>query len=137
MLNQLRKFFRWFLLGDAPLGAFVPSDAATSTFRDPALSTTAVAVKASAGSVVGYNIFNPGSALAYVHFYDVAQGSVTVGTTVPKLSLPLPSNSSATVGIDSKQASVPYSTAITVAASTTPGGSTAPGTALVVNILYN
>ncbi len=109
-----------------------------STNRQPALTNTAVAVKATAGKLYGYNIFNPGTALAYVHFYDVASGSVTVGTTTPKLSIALPSNASAFVGDDTGFGDIPvdFTTAITIAASTTPGGGTAPGTALVTNLYY-
>lgn len=113
------------------------SGTGTSTFRDAALSNADVAVKASAGRVYGYNLFNPGSALAYVHFYDAATADVTVGTTTPKLSLALPSNANAQIGVDSGfDPPITFATAITVAASTTPGGGTAPGTAIVANVLY-
>ena len=110
----------------------------TDTFRNAAVSNSAVAVKVSDANMYGYNLFNPGIALAYVHFYDVAQASVVVGTTVPKLSLALPSNATATVGVDAFFGANPinFATAITIAATTTPGGGTAPGTAIVANVAY-
>lgn len=119
-------------------GAASASVTGLDTFRNAALSNTDVAVKASAGRVHGYNFFNPGTALAYVHFYDLATADVTVGTTTPKLSIALPSSATAQVGVDTGLGGPPitFATAITVAASTTPGGGTAPGTAIVANIFY-
>lgn len=106
-------------------------------YRNAALSNTKQVVKAAPGKVWWYNIFNPGVALAYLHFYDAASADVTVGTTVPTLSIALPSIATASVGVDSPQVvGLQFSTAITIAATTTPGGGTAPGTALVVNIGY-
>lgn len=72
---------------------------------------------------------NTNATLAYVQVFDVA-GSVTVGTTAPKISIPMyPSpapNRLAAMGLT-------FSNAIKVAATTTSTGSTAPGTALVCN----
>lgn len=105
--------------------------------RDPALTNTAVAVKASAGRLYGYHIFNPGTALAYVQIYNVAAASVVVGTTTPIITLAMPSNSSSNVGVDHLFSTpVTFATAIAVAATTTPTGGTAPGTAIVVNVFY-
>ena len=42
---------------------------------------TTRAIKASAGKLKGYYIYNPNAAAAYVNVYNTAQGSVTVGTT--------------------------------------------------------
>jgi hypothetical protein len=64
------------------------------------LTTTAVAVKASAGKVHGVFMQSTG-ALAYLSLWNVAQGSVTVGTTSQDFALGV----SATSG----QTSVAYS----------------------------
>lgn len=123
-------------------GAFsIPTPNASSTaasiFRDVALTNTAVAIKASSGRVLSGHFFNPGSALAYLHFYNVAAASVTVGTTVPVYSIPLPSNANGSVADDwVPPHPIPFATAISMAASTTPNGGTAPSTALVVSGLY-
>ena len=105
-----------------------------STFRNAALSNTATAVKASAGRVYGYNVSNPNASQdVYLHFYDVAAGSVVVGTTTPKLSLWVPANG----GLDSLFAiPIAFGTAITVAISTTATGGTAPSSGGVVNLFY-
>lgn len=105
--------------------------------RDPALSNTAVAVKASSGRLYGYHIFNPGTALAYVQIYNVAAASVVVGTTTPIITLAMPSNSSSSVGVDHLFSTpVTFGTAIAVAATTTPTGGSAPATAIVTNFFY-
>lgn len=98
-----------------------------------ALSTTVQSVKAGAGKLGGWYIYNPNASVAYVQIFNVASGSVTLGTTTPTLSLGIPASSAANLmngeGID-------FSTAISIAATTTATGSTAPGTGLVTNFLY-
>jgi hypothetical protein len=103
-----------------------------SMFRNTALSNTAVAVKASAGNLSGCHIYNPNSSAAFVQFYNVAQGSVTVGTTTPDWTIFVP----ALGGVDGDILPTSFTTAITVAATTTITGGTAPSTGLLVNLRY-
>jgi hypothetical protein len=104
-----------------------PSIKGLDTNRQTALSNTAVAVKASQGRIYGYHYQNPGSADAYIQFYDIAQGSVTVGTTTPKRTLWIPAFGAVdTAGITP---TLMFDTAITIAATSTATGGTAPGTA--------
>lgn len=49
-------------------------------YRNPALTNTAVQVKASGGSVMGWNFINPNSVDVYVNFFNLAS-NVTVGTS--------------------------------------------------------
>ncbi len=95
-----------------------------STYRSVALTSTALAVKTSPGSVSFLHVANLESmaVTCYVHLYDTALASTTVGTTVPKWSMVLAAGTIQTVPF-----SVPlsFTTAITVAATTTAGGSTA------------
>lgn len=97
------------------------------------LVATAQAAKASAGQLYGYYLYNPEAAVTFVHFYDVAQGSVTVGTTNPLFSLQIPAASAAnlmgTMGIL-------FATAITIAATTTAGGNTAPATGVSATLWF-
>lgn len=117
--------------------AAVPMASATATGlttnRQTALSNTAVAVKASSGRVYGYHIYNPNTSDSYVQLYDVAQGGVSVGTTTPTRTLWIPSGGA----IDS-QFAIPlsYGTAITIAATTTITGGSAPSSGLLVEIDY-
>lgn len=95
-----------------------------STYRSVALTNTALAVKATAGTVSFLHVANLESmaVTCYVHLYNVAAASVIVGTTVPIWSMVLGAGTIQTVPF-----SVPitFSAAIAAAATTTAGGSTA------------
>jgi hypothetical protein len=99
-----------------------------------ALTHTATAVKASACAFYGYRIYNPNSAVVYVQLFNLASASVTVGTTAPTDVIPVPAG-----GFTDMRYPVPdaYVAALTVAATTTVNGSTAPGSALVATFFYN
>jgi hypothetical protein len=99
----------------------------TSSDGGTALTSTAQAIKASAGKLKGYYIYNPNAAAAYVQFYNTAQGSVTVGTTNPLFMLTLPPASAANLWMES---GVNFSTAMSWSATSTAGGNGAPTTAL-------
>lgn len=127
--------------GTNSLGKVVPeassSGAALQVSRNAALSNTAVAISAISGRLYGWHVFNPGTALAYVQVYNLAAASVVVGTTTPTITLALPSNSTSNVGVDGLfSIPVEFSSAISMAATTTPTGGTAPGTALLANMFY-
>jgi hypothetical protein len=104
----------------------------SADFRS-ALSTTVQSVKGSAGKLGGWYIYNPNASAAFVQIFNVSSGSVTLGTTTPTLSLGVPATSAANLmsgeGVD-------FGTAISIAATTTATGNTAPGTGLVTNILF-
>ena len=61
------------------------------------------------------------AAIAYVQVFNVASGSVTLGTTAPTFVLGLPANGGATFNND---IGIVMGTAITIAATTTNNGST-------------
>lgn len=100
-------------------------DAATPKLS-AALSNAAATLKATAGKLRWYEIFNPSAATAYVQLFDKA--TPTVGTDTPVLSLGVPAG-----GRISGDAYTAFYNAITAAATTTPGGNTAPATPLVAN----
>lgn len=109
--------------------------AGTSVNRQTALTNTAVAIKASAGNLYGYhfsNQANPAQDL-YVHLYNVAAGSVTVGTTTPSRSYFLPAGA-----VLDTPLSVPaaFSTAMSYAVSTTATGGTAPTNAIYAHVEF-
>lgn len=97
------------------------------------LTNTAVAVKASAGQLYGWFIYNPNDEASMVNLYDIAQGSVTVGTSTAKLQLTIPAGAAAnvlgTMGIQ-------FGTALTVSATKTAGSNTAPDVGLDVQLFY-
>lgn len=98
------------------------------------LVATAQVIKASAGQLYGYYLYNPEAAVTFVHFYNTAQGSVTVGTTNPLFSLAIPAGSAANLMTDT---GIPFSNAgWSIAATTTAGGNTAPGTGVSAVVWY-
>lgn len=99
---------------------------------ESALSTTVSSVKASAGEFGGYFCYNPNTTVEYIQVFNAS--SVTLGTTTPLMSLGIPPSSAANLNIRN---GINFSTAIQVAATTTPTGSTAPTTALNCNFWFN
>lgn len=103
------------------------------TVRDADVDNTAQACKTSKGRLYGYHIQNPNASDAWLQLYDVAAGSVTVGTTTPKLSLIVPANGAIEhIGV----IPIAFDTAITYSATTTAAGGTDPTTGLVGNLFY-
>lgn len=98
------------------------------------LVATAQVVKASAGQLYGYYVYNPEAAVTFVHFYNVAAASVTVGTTNPQMTLAIPAGSAANVTIP--QGIVFSNAGWSVAATTTAGGNTAPATGASLVVWY-
>lgn len=123
--------------GTNNIGQVVPAASATlgglTQHKTDALVATAVAVKASAGQVYGYHISNQSDADAYVQFYNIAQGSVTVGTSTRTRTLFIPQGGVIDTALPF---GLTFSTAITIAATTTITGNTAPSTGLLVMIDY-
>ena len=97
-----------------------------------ALTNSAQTVKATQGGIGGYYIYNPDSAAAYVQFFDES-GTITIGTTTPKMSIGVPAGAAAHIEFAHD---IPFLNSIKVAATTTATGLTAPGTSLVANIFY-
>lgn len=110
-------------------------DSANFTSGDTftALTNSAQPIKASAGKFGGYYIYNPNSSATYVIVYNVAHGSVTVGTTTPKLVFCIPATSGANLELT---VGIAFDTAMSIAATTTGGGNTAPTTALEAMVWY-
>ena len=107
---------------------------ATSADGSTALTNSAQVVKASAGNLYGYYIYNPNSAATYVHLYNTAAASVTVGATNPLVTFCIPATAGANVGFPYP---VTFSNAgWSVSATTTGGGNTAPTTALEAVFFY-
>lgn len=99
-----------------------------------ALSTTVSSVKASAGLLGGFYCYNPAAAVTYVQIFNVATGSVTLGTTTPALSFGIPAGGGGVHEFVNGLGG--FSTAISVAATTTATGSSAPATAIDCNFFY-
>jgi hypothetical protein len=96
------------------------------------LSTTDV--KATAGFVGKVHCYNPNATVAYVQVFNVVHGSVTLGTTVPTDIVAIaPSTTDGWIADYGAGVNLGGS-GISVAATTTYGGLTAPGSALVCSV---
>jgi len=110
-------------------GAAASTINSTSSDGGTALTNGAQAIKASAGKLLGYYIFNPNTVHCFVQVYNTASGSVTVGTTNPLFMITVPALSAANLWM--QPGGITFGTAISWAAvMTTAGGNTAPTTAL-------
>jgi len=94
------------------------------------------AVKATAGQLYGWAMFNAASSTRYVKYYNDTVANVIVGTTVPILTIPLPAGAAANVEFSM---GIPFSAAITIAATTgvATADTGAPGAnEVIVNSFY-
>lgn len=98
-----------------------------------ALTNSAQVIKGSAGKFGGYYIYNPNNTAIYVLVYDIAAASVTVGTSTAKLVFCIPAASAANLEL---LAGIPFATAMSIAATTTGDGNTAPTVALEAMVFY-
>jgi hypothetical protein len=96
-----------------------------------ALTNSAQTIRSSGGGFESFSCYNPNSSVSYVQVFDIS-GSVTLGTSTPKLSFGIPANQSWGL-VD---LAIVFANAIKVAATTTAAGSTAPTNALVCNFGY-
>jgi hypothetical protein len=105
-------------------------------FRSIDLDETEEEVKATAGQVFGWYIYNDGAAEVYVKLYNATAANVTVGTTTPVMTIPIPATSVANVEFTN---GIAFGTAITAAATTgvADNDTAAPAANQVVcNLLY-
>lgn len=86
------------------------------------------------GQVGGWYIGNPNASAVYVQIFNAQASDVTLGTTAPTLSLMIPASSAANVAAG--LVGIQFSTAISIAITTTRAGSTGPGATVDYNIFY-
>jgi len=102
-------------------------------YLNPAAIALAV-VKATSGRLLGYRIHNPNATVAYLQVFNAATtGAVSLGTTTPLEVFPVPATGILDGYVDFSHN---YSAGIVIAATTTPTGSTAVGTGLVVGLRF-
>jgi hypothetical protein len=105
-------------------------------FRTLDADETEEEIKATAGKLYGWYLYNDGAAEVYVKFYNATAANVTVGTTTPVLTIPVPAGSAANVEYTN---GITFSTAMCIAATTevADNGTTAPAANQVVaNVFY-
>ena len=111
-----------------------------SIFRSLDLDETEEDVKTSAGTVWGWYIANTATSTRFVKFYNATAANVTVGTTTPVLTLPIPGNSSDDIAANALGGmGITFDTAICVAATTGVADNDTGAPAandVIVNIFY-
>lgn len=112
-----------------------------SVLRKIDLDETPVAIKASRGQVYGFYIVNRTTSPRYLRIYNVASGSVTVGTTAPLMGpIEIPANASDhTAFVVNFPYGIEFDTAISMAATTgfADNDTGAPGSNdLLANVFY-
>ncbi|MDL2342318.1 MAG: hypothetical protein QFB87_04555 [Patescibacteria group bacterium] len=118
------------LLPYDPLTSTVSYAPVTTSYFAPAQLATVTAMKTTATKLYDVNVYNPNSVIAYWQLFDLATGSVTLGTTTPKKSFPIPPNGYLDKSLVSP---IVFNTAASHACTTTATGLTAPATGLVIN----
>lgn len=112
------------------------SGLASSLFKETALGNSATAIASGSSSVSMIDIDNSANGAAtYVKFYNVAAGSVVVGTTAPDLVIMVPASTRISMSFFS---GLTFGTALSACAVTTGGtaGTTAPTNAVVVQVAF-
>lgn len=102
-------------------------------FFDDAVSGTVVQIKDAYGQLVGLRVLNLAAVAAYLQVFAKPAASVVLGTDVPAWCIRLTPNEAAALPLR-----IPFSpsggTGLSLAATTTPGGSV--GTPVSVSALY-
>jgi len=106
-----------------------------SIYRDIDLDETGISIKASAGQVYGWYLYNAASSVRYVKFYNKATAP-TVGTDTPVMTVPIPQLSAANVEYN---VGIAFATGIGIGATTgvADNDTGAPGAnEVIVDIFY-
>jgi len=115
----------------------IASPAGLKKYRDTDLAETKVAVDAGAGTMHSIVVDNTANAAEaeFLKLWNVASGSVTVGTTAPDWVFLIPAATKLTIVFHD---GVAYGTALTAACVTTAGtaGTTGPTANVVVEIIF-
>ncbi|MEO5366366.1 MAG: hypothetical protein H7831_08435 [Magnetococcus sp. WYHC-3] len=84
-------------------------------------------------------VINPNTTDVYLQIFDLASGSVTVGTTTPKQSYLVPAGDGTNSGAAELNFAEPLvcKDAVTIACTTAATTNGAPGSNSIVNILYS
>ena len=110
----------------------VPSTSGGLSVYSGQLAATVTNAKATAGQIYTLQLLNTTAAVAYLQCFDLAAGSVTLGTTAPTESFGLAASQSLSISFGAH--GIAHATAISCAGTTTRTGST--GAAIDVNIAY-
>jgi len=129
------------LVGDVGISG-ARTSGGTTLYKNIDVDESEDQIKGTAGQVYWIAAFNLATAVRYLKFYNATAASVTVGSTTPDLTFPIPTQNASANGagfVLSIPNGIAFSTAITIAATTgvADDNSGAPGTnEVVVSIGY-
>lgn len=114
------------------------STVADTLVFDADADNTAQSISTTASStLVSLHVINSNTTPAYVQLFDVAAGSVTVGTTTPDYVIVVPASDGTNPGAtDLGAVNIQFATAITYACTTTATGNGDPTTGLILSAAY-
>ena len=118
---------------NSPAPATTSANQACTNINVNAVGATVTAVKASAGNLFGMSLVNNNAAVVFVSFWNVAVGSVTLGTTTPTCVFVIPASGVLNIP-PGALALLNSATAISFAAVTAYNGST--GGSVTGSIFY-
>lgn len=102
--------------------------------KSGSIGATATLIKGSKGTLTGYDILNANAAITYMQVFDAATASaVTLGTTVPTLSIGIPASSRAARDLLD---ALTFIYGLVIAFTTTRTGSTANSSTVDYNLFY-
>lgn len=101
---------------------------------DTSVANSAEDISTSPGFLTYLQCINPSATLGYLQIFDVPAASVTVGTTTPILSFPIPANGAWDLPLTHP---IFFKQGCSYAAATTATGNGAIGTDLILNALYS
>lgn len=104
-----------------------------------ALTATKTSVTTAPGRIHGVEIASINTTDIFVQFFDALAADVTVGTTTPDYVLFIAASDGTNRTGKDAYFSFPwkFNKSIVIAATTTATGNTAPGTAIMANLLYS
>lgn len=147
MAKSIKENTSTLIAGDIEIGAVEIKNGTTddrldilapTVIRDATVDHSAAkVVKASAGNLFGWNLYNPNTYDVYVKFYNTAAASVVIGTTPVVKMIQVPSAGSV-VETSSSLPLQAFTTAISMAATRLPATSdaTAIASAVIAEISY-
>jgi hypothetical protein len=126
--------------GSAPSGTGGVSTWAADGGNNALLTSTVVQVASGAHSLYGVALWNNNSSDVFCQVFDAAPGSVVLGTTKPKFPWRVPGGSVTNAGAWEEkyngEGRLAFSTAISIACTTTATGNTAPTNGVQANFYY-
>ncbi len=117
-----------------PNGAQVCAPSLSSKAFPGTLTNSVVGLKTTAGIVSLVHCYNPNASEIVLQFFNAAPANVVLGTTAPYAIVPIAPTM--TGGWSLSPLAVGFSTAISVAATTTANGAVAPGILPDCNVYY-